>query len=58
MQHFLSVGDREVKAYSFDKSAVQRYQQFFNMPQTTTVLHAYGHFFRYFDHLKKQQFDS
>ncbi|ELJ9285665.1 hypothetical protein [Staphylococcus pseudintermedius] len=37
MQHFLNVGDREVKDYCFDKSLVQRYQQFFNMPQTTTV---------------------
>ncbi|UXS29052.1 hypothetical protein MUA33_11355 [Staphylococcus delphini] len=37
MQHFLNVGDREVKDYCFDKSTVHRYQQFFNMPQTTTV---------------------
>ncbi|MDE9753320.1 hypothetical protein [Staphylococcus delphini] len=37
MQHFLNVGDREVKDYCFDKNTVHRYQQFFNMPQTTTV---------------------
>lgn len=37
MQHFLNVGDREVKDYCFDDDVVQHYQQFFNMPQSTTV---------------------
>ncbi|QHW38013.1 hypothetical protein GZH82_12015 [Staphylococcus ursi] len=37
MQHYLNVGDREVKGYCFDEKEVHRYQQFFNMPQTTTV---------------------
>ncbi|MEJ7542598.1 hypothetical protein [Staphylococcus intermedius] len=37
MQRCLNVGDREVKDYCFDEKEVQRYQQFFNMPQTTTV---------------------
>ncbi|PCF87861.1 hypothetical protein [Staphylococcus intermedius] len=37
MQRCLNVGDREVKGYCFDEKEVQRYQQFFNMPQTTTV---------------------
>lgn len=37
MQHYLNVGDREVKDYCFDEKEVHRYQQFFNMPQTTNV---------------------
>ncbi|HHU6750307.1 TPA: hypothetical protein ACUI23_000991 [Staphylococcus pseudintermedius] len=37
MQHFLNVGDREIQGYCFDEGEVRRYQQFFNISQTTTV---------------------